>query len=59
MLKQCLHCEAKADNLEVQIVLIAVVDEKGIVEQEPEERKFVYCTNCGHYGDLDTWNNRP
>lgn len=50
-MKECPHCGHK--EIKIEWLLIADIGE------EPERRKFVYCIECGHYGDLDTWNNRP
>ena len=50
--ENCPHCGSH--DLEVDVILFQI---KGGTEP-PQERKFVYCTNCGHYGDLDTWDNR-
>lgn len=54
-LKNCLHCNAGSDDLSIEVMLIGYKD-----SEEPEaERKMVYCSGCGHLGDLDTWNERP
>lgn len=56
-LKNCPHCGAPESDLEDSTMRMAHMG--NLTWEEPFEKRMVYCTNCGHYGDEDTWDNRP
>jgi len=50
----CPHCgKAEMSDLHISSAVICIEGE------DPEAKELVYCSYCGHVGDLDTWNNRP
>ena len=50
----CPHCGEAKDLVEYRMLIDYVVSPEG-----PEEKRMVYCNQCGHWGDFDTWDDRP
>ncbi len=55
-LKPCPHCGAKESDLEDSTMSMAHMGSR--TWEEPFEKLMIYCTNCGHYGDQATWDDR-
>jgi len=54
LLRNCPHCGGDHRDLSVERMIFDEITG----EDTSATRQFVYCSCCGHYGDLDTWNDR-